>query len=368
MLPFLAHPKRYTNTIIVKTELKYLQHEGDRWTRGWLEWLGKILFIFASGAAVLPLFVYMTEDRFGILLILIAVIYFFHLCVSVRTLLLASNAIGREKQFENWESLVLTGIDARRLILGKWWAVVKYVWKTHALSALLRLGLAYGVAQRLNSMGGTENCTGITAPFCYVSHNYPYSPVLLSNPLIPKVIIAGGLCLIFAMVELTFLVALGLFAALLVHRHNLMRSIVSLCFRATLIVCILSFLKLPLANGNYNNDAFHGALLTMLNQVYCIQNYGADNCKIQPDSSSVYHYSFALALEYSKFVITPLADSGTLITADLMRPFPVIGLFHILRDFYLSAISLLLFLAITWFCLRYAQILAVRQHALRPID
>ena len=366
MLPFLAHPKRYTNSIIVTAELQFLRREGDRWSRGWLGWLGKIMFIFAAGAAVLPLFVYMTEDRLGTLLVLVAVVYFFHLSVSVRTLLLASNAIGREKQSDNWESLVLTGVDARRLILGKWWAVIKYVWKTHALSALLRVGLAYGVAQRLNAVGSAGNCAGITAPFCYESHNY--SPALLWNPLILKVIVAGGVCLIFALVELTFLVSLGQFAALLAQRHNLMRSIVALCFRAALIVLSLSFLKLPLASGNYYSDTFQGALVSMLGQVYCIQNFGVDYCKTQPASSSSYYYDFALTLENSKFVITPLADSGTLITADLMRPVPVIGLFHILRDLYLSTISLIIFFVFTWFCLRSAQILAVRQHALRPID
>lgn len=61
--------------------------------------------------------------------------------VTMVTMALAANSIQREKQNHTWETLLLTGVDARRIVWGKWWATVRVMWKDHALVSLLRLGM-----------------------------------------------------------------------------------------------------------------------------------------------------------------------------------------------------------------------------------
>lgn len=61
--------------------------------------------------------------------------------VTLVTMALAANSIQREKQNHTWETLLLTGVDARRIVWGKWWATVRVMWKDHALVGLLRLGM-----------------------------------------------------------------------------------------------------------------------------------------------------------------------------------------------------------------------------------
>lgn len=54
------------------------------------------------------------------LLLLIA-----HLLIVLFALQTASAAVAREKRARTWESLLLTTIDARQIVIGKWWATVQ---------------------------------------------------------------------------------------------------------------------------------------------------------------------------------------------------------------------------------------------------
>jgi hypothetical protein len=72
---------------------------------------------------------------------LTVLIYF---SLMFRTLSLAGNTVSREKRGGTWENLLLTGMDARRLVLGKWWAVICTVWREYALLALLCVGVCAG--------------------------------------------------------------------------------------------------------------------------------------------------------------------------------------------------------------------------------
>src|SRR5262245_44836550 len=48
--------------------------------------------------------------------------------VALRTISTGANSIAREKQGGTWETVLLTGIDARRIVLGKWWGAIQGVW------------------------------------------------------------------------------------------------------------------------------------------------------------------------------------------------------------------------------------------------
>jgi hypothetical protein len=78
-------------------------------------------------------------------ILLLALTLHLHFTTIQRTLTLAADTIRREKRGGTWESLLLTGVDARRLVLGKWWAVVRTVWRDYALLAGLRVGVSVGL-------------------------------------------------------------------------------------------------------------------------------------------------------------------------------------------------------------------------------
>jgi len=54
-----------------------------------------------------------------------------HVIVIAHALQMASSSVAREKVGRTWESLLLTGIDARRIVRGKWWATVMALWSVH---------------------------------------------------------------------------------------------------------------------------------------------------------------------------------------------------------------------------------------------
>ncbi len=63
-----------------------------------------------------------------------------YLVVILITLGLSARSITREKTGGTWDALVLTNIDARTIVLGKWWASLRALWGDHLMVALLRLG------------------------------------------------------------------------------------------------------------------------------------------------------------------------------------------------------------------------------------
>lgn len=88
---------------------------------------------------------YIEEAHRGLLstltALLAALLFVQHLLWVSQAAQQASATISREKQARTWESLVLTGIDARQIIIGKWWATLRIMWDQHHTGLLLR-GLA----------------------------------------------------------------------------------------------------------------------------------------------------------------------------------------------------------------------------------
>lgn len=64
-----------------------------------------------------------------------------HLYLLLQTLIRASASIAREKQAGTWEHLLLTGTDARRLVIGKWWGTLRGLLGGYALLIPLRAGV-----------------------------------------------------------------------------------------------------------------------------------------------------------------------------------------------------------------------------------
>jgi hypothetical protein len=78
-----------------------------------------------------------------------------HFSAILQTLALASNSIAREKRNGTWDTLLITRVDARQLVLGKWWATVRRMWPNFLAAGTLRLGLVswLGIHVALTSSG-----------------------------------------------------------------------------------------------------------------------------------------------------------------------------------------------------------------------
>jgi len=63
-----------------------------------------------------------------------------YIIVILITLGLSSNSVSRERKGRTWDVLLLTNVDARQVVLGKWWASLVALWGDHAMIAFLRVG------------------------------------------------------------------------------------------------------------------------------------------------------------------------------------------------------------------------------------
>jgi hypothetical protein len=62
-----------------------------------------------------------------------------HFGIILNTLYVASSAIAREKrETHRWDALILTGVSSRAIVLGKWWAVVRTLWREYLFLTVLR--------------------------------------------------------------------------------------------------------------------------------------------------------------------------------------------------------------------------------------
>ncbi len=117
--------------------------------------------------------------------------------LTMITLALASNSITREKSGKTWDNLLLTGVSARHIVRGKWWATLWALWGDHALAALLRVGI---VAWLVSILGGEAL----------------YQPILPFLPVVSSYLLAGALLLAaYAVVDAALSAALGVLAPLL---------------------------------------------------------------------------------------------------------------------------------------------------------
>jgi hypothetical protein len=120
-----------------------------------------------------------------------------YLVLTMITLGLAANSISREKRGKTWDNLLLTGVSARHIVWGKWWATLWALWGDHAMAAVLRLGV---VAWLVYLMGSEAL----------------YQPIIPFLPVILSYLVIGALLLvIYAVIDAAFTAALGVLTPLM---------------------------------------------------------------------------------------------------------------------------------------------------------
>jgi ABC-type transport system involved in multi-copper enzyme maturation permease subunit len=104
--------------------------------------LALLVFLSEFGAALQP-----GEETSAALVLHVVVIFalvvalLLQLYLLLQTLVRAAASIAREKQAGTWEHLLMTGTDARRLVIGKWWATLRGLLGGYGLLIPLRAGV-----------------------------------------------------------------------------------------------------------------------------------------------------------------------------------------------------------------------------------
>lgn len=308
MLPFLAFPRHFTQTPIAKEGLRFLRKQMPARLRWW-HMIEALLIMVCLVTAIVPAFIPIFTVRRMLAIYLPTVLLSW--LVIARTILCGAALGSREQALGMWDDLVLTRMDAQQIILGKWWATVRYCWWGHAWMIVLRFITAYNVAAffRFVPAAGQSGVTlgnicpiGMNA-FCYgIFGAFPSSiyPIdnLYSPPLFLFGIVGVGVLIIFGLFELSLSAMFGVAMSIsTVALNQPYRAIIS---RALLV--IISTVVLILGTQYYEivraEDLSNG--------------YGIDG---------VANDRRVDLLETIQAAVTPFVDQGILLTANFFRPF-----------------------------------------------
>lgn len=102
--------------------------------------------------------------------ILVSIALVFHFFIITRTLSVSMRATITRNHAAAWDALLMTGFDARRLVLGKWWAVLHIMWKQFLLLAIIRAGAIVATGAVLLNVDGK--------PLVYLNSQFEIAPVL----------------------------------------------------------------------------------------------------------------------------------------------------------------------------------------------
>jgi hypothetical protein len=341
MASIFTFPKSYFSPPIVQSELTYLRQIG-KISNPWVQRLSRVFRGLACFAATIPLWLYMDDQiRTYVLIFFMGLtIYLVHLQAATRTLILASQAIARETESGNWDNLVMTGLNARQIIMSKWWAVLRCVWKDHLFASILRCGLVIGLGQYFNAVYIGACYRHLGGGLCYMTdvYYYPYSNFSFSSMsmFLPIIIIIA-----FGIMEAGFLAAIGLYTAMFT-KNRVIAMAWAVTLRGLMIVsAILLFFLLANRSQKIYDQHDNYAVRWFMNTQERLNTLGT------------------VQLSLSTF-----ADSGTLISTDVIRR--SWNYDYWLTRLVSTIIMLLVFASLTQFALKLAQRSAVKNHALRP--
>lgn len=183
-----------------------------------------------------------------------------HFGLLFRTMARAANSISREKESGTWELLLLSGLPARRIIGGKWWATLRGLAPQYARHILMRTALVIWLV-----LDATRVLSDLT--------HYTYSTHYLRIPAYPEGLNLGAfvvpLLLIAPLTLLTmsFAAACGVLASTLTKRPTMSIGL-AVFFRTAILVGVwlgigfiyLNFLRpLLFYSDTYNAYRVSGA-------------------------------------------------------------------------------------------------------------
>lgn len=199
----------FTNNPVSRAERTYQQRSTKqprpwrRWVNRTVKWLMITLALILFGglflASVLLRDPTPIVDKLNPLPNLLGILVsMYHLLLMFQTISLTANSISREKEAQTWDMLVLTGIDARQIVRGKWWAAVQHQLPKYLLLGLLRIGATASVA-----IGASSSL--------YLAFNNYDRHILLPHP--ASLILTAVIIMAFTLANLAFSAACGVMAS-----------------------------------------------------------------------------------------------------------------------------------------------------------
>ena len=147
----------------------------------------------------------------------------------LRTLLLAADAIARERRGRTWQLLILSAQTPRQLVIDKWWATVLHFTPQYLLLAALRVGVIVYI--------GLERYRIDYFYYGINSHRFLMQTQPLTFLVAPSTLILGAAVITaFTLVNLLFTAALGgLMAAIWRSGRTVEQMIFALVLRGVLL-------------------------------------------------------------------------------------------------------------------------------------
>jgi hypothetical protein len=292
--------------------------------------LALTIFLSELGAALQP-----GDERSAAQVLHVAVIFalvvavLMHLYLLLQTLVRAAASVAREQQGGTWEDLILTGTDARSLIVGKWWATLRGSLGGFALLIPLRAG----VVVWLGAVFDRSQIVNIEAVSSYVA---------------PGVL---AFVATFPVIALFTLGGASLIAAAGVLASTLSRSLAQALALAFVVTGLL-----------------FGGIFTLLGAVHAVMAHEDMRSPEWNGMNSV----------FSENMLITWLDNGMTLTSELVSyraEYETVSRQFVAETFASGKTSAWLltfstcsglYLLLTWFMLRLAQVFAIRQGALPP--
>lgn len=338
MFAFFLSPDYFIHSPIVNDEQRYLRTSfGSR--SGFIRLIFAVLIV-ACAAFVFQVFWQFTgAGAWPFLLNVIAVAYIFHLVVVIFAINRTARSVARELDPQRWENLILTGISAGRIVIGKWWSVTLSTAPLFLVAALIKFGVAYGLAKHLHATNHAYFDLYGTA--LLYSNNYYFLDLA---PSLVKCLFGLFILCLYGVTEAGLITAITIACVVLWRRAGV---VLALALRGLIIVVIaLSWIGIVRYTETLEQ--------LQMNLFYTNPASGIfANVGVIRDWQHLF--------EFIQMTFSPLADSGTLLVTDLMRP--VSAHFHSLQTFVSAGIGLLMFVLLIGISLYVAQKLAIRRGA-----
>lgn len=312
-------------------------------------WLRRAFLAFVLLTASLPFFVYLSPPAAPLLLAMIVVIESAQIIAIARTLLCGLRETAVERINGGWDTLVMTGMTGSQIVRGKWWAVVQSMMPEWAFLAVARGGIALGAAETIYTMRLGQCMRVLPGTMCYVGRDVPY----LRPELVMIVLALIGLMLI-SLAMLSFVAAVGVFAALLPTRNHVVMAMVAIAL-CLLVAGVGAAAGSPWSRARLNDGPL-SARASICNRLY------------SNESSGLYYYHVSRCqtafsdlervIDVSQLAATAFADGGVLVAADTVRPISFYPISLALHSLMVVGMVLLGFKLLTWIILSAAQRLA----------
>jgi hypothetical protein len=204
-------------------------------------WLGPAII----ANMIMTVLITMQEPEFRTRELAICFVWIVHIAVVIRALAAGSNAISREHVGLTWDSLVLTGISARQILLGKWRAALRRVAPWMFCLGVIRLIM---LPIFLYSVLGFYAWTGAQAYNSYANNNYSNSPYYYNVPELEftpvgwvpwAAVLAVTASVVLSLLEVLACTMLGIACSALTRRGTF-ASIVALCVRFAPVAIFLA--------------------------------------------------------------------------------------------------------------------------------